>query len=94
MIHEIKPAGKNTQNRILFVGTFLVIYLITFPPWGATAPTGITGSVGHYFVFSSTPAEYYKFPNVDYGRLILEIFGVALVSGVGTFMTRNQKSVS
>lgn len=79
------------QNRIALVGVILVLLLVVFPPWDATAPNGITGSVGHYLVFSSAPAEAYKYPSVDYGRLFLEVFGVALVSAVAIFLTRNEK---
>lgn len=79
------------QNRVALAGVVLVLLLVVFPPWDATAPNGITGSVGHYLVFSTAPAEEYKYPSVDFGRLFLEIFGVALVSAVTIFVTRGGK---
>ena len=76
------------QNRIALLGVVLVLLLFLFPPWDATAPNGITGSIGHYLVFSSSPAQDYKYPSVDYGRLLLETFGLAIMSGVAVFLTR------
>jgi hypothetical protein len=87
-------AWNVTQNRVALAGVVLIIVLIFFPPWNATAPNGMTGSIGHYLVFSSTPADEYKYPGLDYGRLFLEIFGIALIATVGVFLARGSRDAA
>jgi hypothetical protein len=80
------------QNQIAFVGVALSLLLVLVPPWDATAPNGMTGSIGHYLVVSSAPAEEYKYPSVDYARLFLEMLGIAATCAVGIFVTRTPEA--
>lgn len=76
------------QNRILAVVILVATGVMFFPPWQATAPNGMTASVGHFFLFSSEAAERYKFPSIDYARLLLEVLAVFCVGAVLGFFKR------
>jgi len=76
------------QNRILVVVTLIATGIVFFLPWQATAPNGMTASVGHYFLFSGEAAGRYKFPSIDYARLLLEVLAVFCVGGVVGFFKR------
>ena len=52
------------QNRIALLGSVLIVLLILIPPWEAAAPNGMTGSIGHYPIFSSEPAKEWKYPEL------------------------------
>ena len=76
------------QNRILVVVILIAAGILFFPPWQATAPNGMTASVGHFFLFSGEAAARYKFPSIDYARLLLEVLAVFCVGVVVGFFKR------
>ena len=77
------------QNKICAIGIIFAVILIIFPPWIASAPNGMSGAIGHYLVFSSSPSLEWKFPSVDYGRLFLEELGVIMITFVLIFIKRD-----
>jgi len=76
------------QNAIGLLAIIIVSLLFIFPPWQATAPNGISGAAGHYFIFSSAPTKEWKFPSLDFVRLFLQIGCVSFISGVLIFLLR------
>jgi hypothetical protein len=78
---------NNLQNKILISAIGFLILLVLFPPWTSTAPNGMTGSIGHHIIFF--PPSGWRYPALDFGRLIVEIFGVILISGAAIFGVRD-----
>ena len=78
---------NNLQNKILISAIGLLILLVLFPPWTSTAPNGMTASIGHHIIFF--PPSGWRFPALDFARLIVEIFGVILISGAAIFGFRD-----
>lgn len=80
-----------TQNRIALITVILVLALIAYPPWRATAPNGRVASIAHFPVFSARPSIEYKYPSIDYGRLFLEAIVICTAGSIGVFLTRDRK---
>ncbi|MBT3630529.1 MAG: hypothetical protein HN525_04290 [Candidatus Marinimicrobia bacterium] len=71
---------NNLQKKYAQLAGIAMFLIIVYPPWKATAPNGLSTAVGHFFIFSTTPSELYKYANLDVTRLLFEL--VAIVIGI------------
>ena len=80
IINEVKGLNFD-KSSIIKITAFLIFLAVVFPPWTASNSYGNTGPAGYYFILSNQPQNDWKYPSIDYGRLLLEIVAVAFISG-------------
>ncbi len=80
IINNIKNL-KFDKDSIIKISAFLIFLSFIFPPWLASNSVGNSSPAGYYFILSNQPQNDWKYPSIDYGRLLLQIFSVVSISG-------------
>ena len=82
---------KFDKDSIIKIAAFIIFLAIIIPPWSASNSYGNTGPAGYYFILSNQPQIDWKFPSIDYGRLLLEIIAVMFISGFLIWYLNNKE---
>jgi uncharacterized membrane protein len=90
MLHLTRLNGWSVRRRIIMLCIVITALMCLFPPWRIQVPQqGISVGVGYSFLLSNKN----PFAHIDLGRLVVQIFLVALGGAGAVVYFERQRAI-